>query len=370
MTEVTGQRGLRFAPRLLAAPAYTADWDGVAREGLVTLDRNESTRPVSPLVAEAIAAHVRTAGVQAYPTTDRLLAPLAGYCGVPPGCVLPTSGANQAIQLVLRSFLDPGGSVLMATPAFPFYGHVVTTLGATVHSVPFGPGLVFPYGEFRAAARAARPDVIVLLNPNNPTGTGVELDFVEELAAAHPQVPVVVDEAYHEYTGVTAVPLVRRRDNVLVLRSFSKAFAMAGLRLGYLVAAEPVVAQVGKLRNPFDVNGIAVLAGEAQLRRPGEVRRHVRLTMEVAKPVAAQFLTGRGVAHWPGTANFLLVGPAGGRPEPAAEYLRDRGVLVRPMSTPRLAGCFRVSVGTPDEMRAFCHAYGGYLDGVPPAAAG
>jgi histidinol-phosphate aminotransferase len=361
MNSTPGGYELTFADAVVAAPPYPGPWPGLDRGRFLSLDRNESTRPPAAPVRDAIRAYVD--GVHAYPVGDDLTRDLAGYCAVPPGCVLPTSGSSQGIQLVLRALLPPGGTLLTATPGFPFYGHTAAVLGAEVHGVPFAEDLTFPYGPFADAAAGTRPDVIVVINPNNPTGSAVDVEFLDALAAEYRHVPVVIDEAYAEYTGVTCIPLIARRPNVIVLRSFSKAFAMAGLRLGYVVAAEPVVTQLAKLRNPTDVNALALVAGRAHLRHLDGMRRHVHETLHVAKPVLTDFLHERGVRHWPGPANFVVVDPG---PAPGAtDHLRGRGILVRPLVSPPAAGFLRITVGTPQEMGMVRDAYAAFLAGVP-----
>jgi histidinol-phosphate aminotransferase len=364
MTDVTH---LRFPPGLLAAAPYVPDWQGLPRERFIRLDRNESTRALSPRVADAVTAAVAGTAVLSYPHVDRLLEPLAAYCGVSPAQVLPTNGSDQAIDIVLRCFLPPGGEVLLAVPAFPVFPHLIGVQGGRLRAVPYDPDLTFPYEAFRAEALSRRPDMVIVITPNNPTGTAVRGDFITGLAEALPDVPVVVDEAYQEFTGDTVVPALSGRPNLMVLRTFSKAFAMAGLRLGYLVADAAVIAQAAKLRNPFDVNEPAVVAGLTQLRHLGEMHDHVTHVMRVAKPRTERFLRQRGVRYWPGAANFMLV-----RPDPplraadAVGHLQRSGILVRTMSAPQLAGTFRVSIGTAAEMREFCAAYDRFLDGAPP----
>lgn len=364
MTRAGSPTGLRFPQPVRQATAYVPDWHGQDRDGLIRLDRNESTAPLSSAVAEALTAHIRRHGVHGYPEYSPLAAALAAYCGVPAGSILPTNGSDQGIEICLRAFLSPGASMLVARPEFVIFGHTAGLLGADIVGVPYGPDLEFPYAEFRAAAATARPDLIVFVNPNNPTGTPVDVEFVVELVEAYPETPVVVDEAYFEFTGVTVAPLVRQYPNLVVLRTFSKAFAMAGLRLGYVVARPEVVDQLVKIRNPFDVNSLAVVAGLTQLGRLDEMRASVAEMMGRTKPAVVGFFRRNGVPVWPGAANFLLV-----RPPVCAETvdrLRAAGILVRRMTPPPLAGMFRMNLGTPDEMATFLDVY----RDLPPALGG
>src|SRR5262249_41849284 len=137
----------------------------------------------------------------------------------------------------------------------------------------------------------------------------VDPAFIEEIATAYPELPVVVDEAYAEFTGVSSVALVADRPNVIVLRTFSKAFAMAGLRLGYVVAQPALAAELVKIRNPFDVNALAAVAGRAQLADLADMRRYTEHTMRTVKPMILDFFAGHAVAVHPGAANFILVRP-------------------------------------------------------------
>jgi histidinol-phosphate aminotransferase len=349
-----------FRRPVAEAGSYVPSWTGDERTGLVCLDRNESTQPVSGLVAAALQRHIALHGVHGYPELGPLTEAIAGYCGVAPASVLATNGSDQAIDLCLRAFLAEGDPMLVARPEFPMFGHIAGWIGARVVGVPFGPALEFPYQEFAEAAATGRPRVIVLINPNNPTGTPVDRAFIEHMLAAHPDVPVIVDEAYFEFTGTTVVDLVAAHDNLVVLRTFSKAFAMAGLRLGYLVAHPGVVAQLSKLRGPFDVNALAVVAAEAQLAAVEEVRRHAAHVMEVVKPEVTGYFRRSGVAVWPGAANFSLVRPR--HCAEAVELLRSSGMLVRPMQGDLLGGTFRVSMGSSEEMARFTQAYQAYLD--------
>lgn len=350
---------LPFSKNILEARAYTPEWLGLDRANYLRLDRNESTRPIPVSVAERLVQYIAQRGVHSYPEAERLAVPLAHYCGVPPECVFATNGSDQAIDLSLRSFLSEGARMLVARPEFSIFGHIAAILGAHIVGVPYHDNLDFPYREFREAAALNRPDLIVIINPNNPTGTPVRREFIEELAITYPRVPLVVDEAYYEYTGESAVELTHSHDNVVVLRTFSKAFSMAGLRLGYIVAAPAVAAQIVKLRNPFDVNELAVVTGEAQLRDPAPMQAHVDEVMNQSKPTMIDFFQSIKIPIFPGTANFMLVKPE--RCPEVVDFLYRHGILVRSMSAPSLRGMFRVSMGAPLEMTEFIRVFQAYL---------
>jgi histidinol-phosphate aminotransferase len=360
MTGSHTQTKVAFPSQLLQASAYVPEWLGVDRWQFLRLDRNENTRPIPAHVAETLVQHLTTHGVHAYPETSRLVPPLANYCGVPQECVIPTNGADQGIDLTLRSFLGKASRMLVARPEFSIFSHIASIIGAQVSAVPYYRSLDFPYHEFREAAAEAQPELIVVINPNNPTGTAVRLEFIEELAATHPRVPVVVDEVYYEYTGKTAIPLVQSHENVVVLRTFSKAFSMAGLRLGYIVAAPPVAMQIAKLRNPFDINELAIVAGAAQLRDLTPMQAHVDEVVTRSKPAIVDFFEEKGIPVFPGSANFVLVKPK--RSSEAVDFLFRRGILVRSMTAQLLNGMLRISLGSLQEMERFIEVFREFLE--------
>lgn len=350
--DLAARLGVRKA--VLAGATYVPDWLDLNRAEYLRLDRNESTQPISPRLGRALAEHVVDVGVHTYPEVDALAPKLAAYCGVPEDWIVVTNGSDQAIDLCLRAFLGGGDRMLVAQPEFPVFSHVAGMLGAVVEGVPYSPDLTFPYDAFTTAA-TTNPALVVVINPNNPTGTPVDVDYIARLAADNPELPVLVDEAYYEYTGTSVVGLIAEHPNLIVIRTFSKAFAMAGLRLGYVIAHPDMAAQLVKLRNPFDVNELAVLAAGIQLDDLDAMRTHVDRVMTVAKPMTLDFFGTHGVPVHPGAANFMLVRPAD--VAQAIASLREAGILVRSMSAPALAGTFRMSVGTPDEMRRFFDVY-------------
>lgn len=349
----------RIADHVLGASPYIPEWLDLDRSSYIRLDRNENTSPLPESVRAALLRGIEGSAVQSYPEPGPLQPLIAEYADVPADYVMVTNGSDQGIDLTVRLALPPGGAMAVARPEFAVFNHVAEAVGGHLAGVPYDPGFAFPYAGFTAALRANRPDLITLINPNNPTGTAIELDYIESVVASNPDIPVIVDEAYYEYTGETVARLTMKYPNLMVLRTFSKAFAMAGLRLGYVIADPEIIGHLRKLQNPFDVNQLAIVAGTAQLARVDEAMREVREAVEVVKPYVVGSLTELGVEVSAGAANFLLV-----RPDDCASavgYLRDAGILVRSMSAPALRGLFRVSLGSSDEMRRFVEVFGAYV---------
>jgi histidinol-phosphate aminotransferase len=327
---------------------------GMDRGGFLRLDLSESVMVAPPRVREALLGLMESDRFSAYPDDSPIYPLLADYVGVAPSQLLVTNGSDHAIQLILRAFLAPGDRLQVIDPSFPIYAHVARTLGADLIQVPLESDFAFS-AEAYIAAMASAPRLCVLVNPNNPTGTLIPRDCIRAVAAAARDLPLIVDEAYYEYGGTTAVSLVADFPNIVVTRTFSKAFGLAGLRLGYIVAHPDVVRQLRKLRLPFDVNAFAVGAATGHLADLSGMRRYVREILSESKPKMLEFLAQCGVKSFPSAANFVLVELP--RRDLVVQGLRDRGVLVAPLSHPRLSSAVRIAIPIPEQLPRFQAAF-------------
>lgn len=337
--------------------AYNPPIEGRVERDYLLLDFSESTQPPPPHVAEALKAYVDSGRLRMYPAYGRFQEKLAAYAGVQPDQAILTNGSDSAIQLITHALLAEGDEMVMARPGFFVTEACARSIGATVVAPNYRESdMAFPLEEVLAAV-TPRTRLIVVVTPNNPTGTTASLEQIETLLRTHPDVPVMVDEAYHEFSGTTAVPLLAHHDNLVIVRTFSKAFALAGLRLGYALSNAAFIAELNKVRIPYDVNSLAVVAAEAQLDRPEGWRAYVAEVMERAKPMTERFLREHGVFFYPSQANFLLVRPDD--VHAAADWLKAHDILVRPQRPP-VADCFRMSIGTVAEMRRFMEVWARY----------
>lgn len=340
--------------------AYHPPLEMRVEKDYLLLDFNESTIPPHQGVTNALKDYLDAGKLRMYPTYGGFLDLLSAYTGIDQEQLILTNGSDSAIQIITQALLGPGDEMIMPAPGFSVIESSALAQGAKVISPPYrGPGMAFPQEEVLAAI-TPRTRLVVVIHPNNPTGTSPSLDQIEALLQAHPEIPVMVDEAYYEFTGVTAAGLLARHDNLVVIRTFSKAFAIAGLRLGYALSNKAFIKELSKLRIPYDVNAMAVVAGQALLENPAPWKAYVTEVMTRAKPMVERFFDEHGVDYVPGLANFMLVRPDNaGR---AFDYLRDNGILVRPQRG-AVSDCFRLSVGTMEEMRKFMLVYAEYLTG-------
>jgi histidinol-phosphate aminotransferase len=368
-------------PAVQALPAYRPGRNpaDLAREigvdRAVKLASNEVAFPPLPAVVEAIA---RAAGeTNRYPdnTTAVLVGALAERYGVRPEQVVAGSGAVTLCQQLAQAYTEPGTSLAFAWRAFEIYPLLAQVAGARDVRVPLVPGT--PGGpadthdlDGLAAAIDESTRLVFVCNPNNPTGTAVRRAELERFLDAVPAgTLVVLDEAYREFVTDPDVPdgleVMRGRPNVAVLRTFSKAWGLAGLRVGYLIAEDPdVAAAVRKTNIPFSVSMLAQAAAVAALASEDEVRTRIAaVTAERSRVTEA--LRGRGLTVADSQANFVWL-PLGERSAEVAAALEARAVITRPFAGEGV----RVSIGTPEEDDVFLAALDDVLAGAELARSG
>lgn len=325
-----------------------------AREGKLRLDFNENTVGCSPAVVQAITAALTTERLSIYPEYEATRVALSQFYGVPEQQFLLTNGTDEAIQVLVNTFVDDNQEVIVLQPSYAMYRFYAEVAGARVINLPYRPeDLAFPLEELLARISPATR-AILLANPNNPTGTGVGIEAIETLLRRAPHSAVLIDEAYYEFCGVTALPLVARHQNLFVSRTFSKAYGLAGLRIGCLFSQTANVQFLHKAQSPYSVNILAAIAARAAVHDGAYVENFVRQAVAARGLLCAGF-DKRGIGYYASHGNFVLF-RAGEKSIFIRDALRDRGVLVRDRSY-EIAGCVRVTAGTPDQVERFFAAF-------------
>ena len=322
---------------------------------VVKLASNENPLPPFPEVQAAVAA--AAAGLNRYPDNDtfELTAAIAGHLDVDPARVWTGGGTNTLMLATALAVGGPGTSAVYAWPSFGLYrsgSQIAHTEGI---EGPLDAGHRHDLDRMRAAVRADTT-IVYVCNPNNPTGTHVAAKSLFAFVDSIPdRVLVVVDEAYCEYAQAvdyhTALPLTRERENVLVARTFSKVYGLAGLRCGYMVGAPATLAELRRVQLPFTVGSLAQVAAVEALRHQDRVAERAERNAAGLK-LFFEELAERGIPFADSQANFVYLRP-GDDGEATAAALLPHGVIVRPMGDP---GWIRVTVGTDAENRAFFRA--------------
>ena len=318
-------------------PSYHPPLAG--RDGL-RLDFNENTIGCSPRVLERL----RRLGFEElarYPEREPVEAVVASMLGIAPSELLLTNGVDEAIHLLCETYLEPGDEALIVVPTYSMYRIYVMAAGAQVVNVPAGKDYAFP-GDELCQQITPRTRLIAIANPNNPTGTVAAAEDLAKIARSAPGAPVLVDEAYFEFYGQSMLPARKEFPNVFVARTFSKAYGLAGLRMGALVGGAEQMREVRRVSSPYNVNAVALTCLPEALSDQAYIEQYVSEVRE-CRTGLEQALGANGIQFWPSHANFLLarVGATGA----FVETMRRRGILVRDRSSDHgCEGCVRITV--------------------------
>jgi len=290
---------------------------------------------------------------------------LAKFAGWNAEGVIAGNGSNELIQALLMVTVQHGTRVLISDPTFALYRQVATVLGGIVESVAHTPDLRYDVQGLLREVEELQPEIVILCSPNNPTGCLIEDEQLRSLIRATRGL-VVIDEAYHEFAQHSVVALLGEFDNLVVLRTFSKAMALAALRVGYLLAAPSLATEIRKAILPYNLNAFSQTAAEVSVELyDDELRPLVQKIITERKRVFAQLKEIEGLAPVESRANFMIVRSAI-EPRRIFEELVQRDVLVRDVSCyPMLSEYFRISIGTPEENDALLNSLRNVYEKLP-----
>ncbi|HLH18521.1 MAG TPA: histidinol-phosphate transaminase [Bryobacteraceae bacterium] len=342
---------IRPRPAVLGMAPYSPPTGG--RAGKLRLDFNENTVGCSPRVIAALREGLSGEGLAVYPEYGTAKDAIARYFRVTPEQLLFCNGTDEAIQVFVNTYVDDGQEVVLLRPSYAMYRFYCEVAGAKICEIPYcEPAMEFPLQQVLDAI-GPETRAVILANPNNPTGTGIGLLAIERILHRARKAAVLVDEAYYEFAGVTALGEIERVPNLFVCRTFSKVFGMAAMRLGCLFSHEANIAYLHKAQSPYSVNALAVLAAQAAVEDRAYVENYVAEVL-AARELLCVGLEKLGITYIPSSANFVLA-RFGERAIEVRDALRGRGILVRDRSY-EAAGCVRITVGTREQTRALLAA--------------
>lgn len=336
----------------------------------VRLNTNESPEPPPAAFRDAVAAEVSRVEWHRYPdrAATELREAIATMHGVDPSQVFVANGSNEVLQTVLLAYAGPGRTVATFEPTYQMHAQIARVTGATVVEGERAADFTLDPTEVERVIAEHQPHVVFLTSPNNPTGLVEPAERVHQLLDLAPGL-VVVDEAYAQFSDWTALDLVSEDRPLVVTRTFSKTWSMAGARLGYLVGPSWLVAELDKVVLPYHLDAVKQIAGRLALRFSDDMNDRVaHIVSERSRIVAT--MADLPLDVFPSGANFVLfrVRPGALSGREVWQGLVDRSVLIRDCSSwPRLDDCLRVTIGTPDENTEFLSALADVL--VPPSTA-
>ena len=321
-------------------------------ENIIKLDANENLYGCSPRVNQALA---RYPDFNIYPddrqTVLRKL--LEGYTGVDAKHIVAGSGSNQLIDLVLRLFINKGDEVINCVPTFGIYRFSTELCSGTLVEIPRGEKFAIDISAIKAAINE-KTKIIFLANPNNPTGSITPQQDILELLDTG--LPVLVDEAYYEFSGETVAPLVSQYENLMVLRTFSKWVGLAGLRVGYGFFPPKIADYLLRIKIPYNVNVAALVAVQESLKDIDYLMSKVKAIIAERGRLFSELEKLEWLKPFPSQANFILCSVLSGDAKELRQKLQDKGILVRYFDEPILQGFVRFSVGKPEHTDALIKA--------------
>jgi histidinol-phosphate aminotransferase len=330
------------------------------RDGL-RLDFNENTFECSPAVLEALQA-LRPANLTRYPERQPVEALVAQHLGLEAAQVLLTNGVDEAIHVICQTYLDAGDEVLLSVPTYSMYEVYASATEACIVTVQADTDFRFPF-ERLLDAITPRTKVIAIANPNSPTGSVVSRTQLLSIVEHAPHAVVMVDEAYFHFYGQTIADLIGHYPNLLLARTFSKAYGLAGLRLGLLAGHADVVRWLRRVISPYSVNSLALACLPAALKDQTYLEWYVAEVLAARRELASA-LDALKIRSWPSEANFVLV-DIGSKHRAFTAAMKHRRVLVRDRSSdPGCAGCVRITVGTRQQMAEGMSAFAGALKDI------
>ena len=313
-------------------------------ENIIKLDANENLYGCSPRVNEALATYP---DINIYPDSGQieLRKLLQEYTGVGSEHIVASAGSDQLIDLILRLFLEPGDEVINCIPTFAMFRFFMDLCSGTLVNVPRDENFAVRVNAVKAAV-TKKTKLILLATPNNPTGTIIpRKDILEILDTG---LPVVVDEAYYEFSGETVAQLVSQYENLMVLRTFSKWAGLAGLRIGYGMFPPKIADYLLRIKEPYCVNVAAIVAVRESLKDRDYLMETVKATIAERERLFEELKKLKWLKPFPSQANFIFCSVLNGKASELQQKLQDKGVLVRYFDLPLLQNSLRISVGKPE----------------------
>lgn len=316
----------------------------------VKLNTNESPFPPSAGVLDAALREAGKLQLYSDPTSGELTRKMAQHMGVSPDRVLMTNGSDEALYFAFMAFGDEAHPMVFPDITYGFYPVYADLFHIPYEEKPLKDDFSIDAGEYRNVGKT-----VVIANPNAPTGRCLPLSVIEEIVKSNPENLVLIDEAYVDFGGESAVPLTLRYDNLLVVGTFSKSRSMAGARLGYAIASPAIIADMNTVKyslNPYNVNRVTAAAGVAALEEDEYYKNNCKTIMENREWTARELET-LGFDVIPSKTNFLFAKAPGVSGEAMYLGLKKRGVLVRHFTLERIKEYNRITIGTREQMELF-----------------
>lgn len=346
-------------PHLQTIPGYTPGEQPPPGSAMIKLNTNENPYPPSDRVFEAL-QNIDGELLRRYPNASaQIFREAAGAVfDVPPDWITVANGSDDLLSLIVRAFVNVGSRVVYPMPTYVLYRTLAQLQGAQPYEIPYDPSFNLPTAKLVEAAGA----VTLIASPNSPSGTAIPIEQLEKLAAQAPGV-LVIDEAYVDFAESDALALARDHDNVIILRTLSKGYSLAGLRLGFAIANPHMIQDLNKVKDSYCVDAIATQLGTAAIQDQAHKNRNAKRVKRSRASLAGK-LEQLGFRVWPSQTNFLLVQHANVNALELQQWLKQQHILVRHFNLPSVVDKLRITVGTDEQNTLLCQHLTDYLSAL------
>jgi histidinol-phosphate aminotransferase len=317
----------------------------------IRLNANESFINISKEMLEEIQKAVKSVLFNRYPdpNSSAVCKLYADYAGVAASYIIAGNGSDELIQMIANAFINPRDKVMMLNPSFSMYSLYTRIIGGIPVQYNLNEDFSVEVEGLISRVNSENIKILFIANPNNPTGGVLSRKTVEKIVDRCNCI-VVIDEAYYEFYGTTVTDLIDSKDNLIVLRTCSKAMGMAGIRLGFLMARDILVNEIKKVKPPFNVNSVTQAVGEVMLKNTALIKRNISEIINEREYLLNYLQNTKGVKVYPSSANFILI------ETDWAEIIKEkalaRGISLRGFKENRLKNCLRITVGSREENEA------------------
>ncbi len=329
---------MHFRKNILSLATYKPPLSNRINSGMHLMDFNERSSALSEAILVKLESWCREGLTHIYPDYSGLIEKISEYTNVSEKNIFLGNGSDQIIDCVMRAVLDQNEKVLIPKPSFAMFSQLANLTEAEIiyydilHEDPF----IEIQKKLDMGVR-----MVLMCQPNNPTGRYLDPKKITKMIKNYKKTWFFIDEAYFEFSGDTQLDYVSNYDNLVISRTFSKAFGLAALRLGYMVSSEKMIEQCSKIRGPYDINQFACYAAQVVLDQVDEIKSYAKNVMEINKPLIEEALLSKNIKFMPSKANFLNIVDE----LDLADHFSNNEVRVRKMSQPELKNSFRISIG-------------------------
>ncbi len=316
----------------------------------IILDKNENPYNIVKLLKNEISLETDNLMLNRYPegSYKLLREELSRYTGINAENIVIGNGSDELLYMIMQAFLEKGEKVLLHTPTFAMYKSYANMVGGVIEEYETDDRFCIELETFKKVIDEKNPKILIICNPNNPTGSFIEIEAIEYLIQDFTGI-VIIDEAYMEFCNQTAVKFLEKYKNVIILRTFSKALGLAGLRIGYMLSSMEVIDCVERAKSPYNVNAYSPAVAVAVLKNIDKVRKAINIILEERNSLISKLAELKGIEVFESKTNFVLI-----RADKCKELyasLFENGIAVKGFNDPKLKNCIRLALGTSTENR-------------------